>query len=572
MLGSAESGRCSFAGDRGLADSASPSASLTVDGPPGGVGRVRRWPTARSDRRAGIATTSASVDDSEREVRRRVRFCVSQGVGSVGGVGQRWSVEQVESIAPNPAAVTAAQPLATSTRWGGLGADDRVLWGSCQGSGNEPYDTMVDHVGVGFRCTCPSRRVPCKHALALLLLWARGQVPEGVPAAPLEAWIARRVEASAPHTAPGHDADRSQPGDTVASSGRDGAPGSDASATDPAGEADDDATPPEPPDDDERDAARDERVEKMMAGLTELDRWLDDRIRTGLADPALARYATWDQLAARLVDARAGSLANRIRRLAGLVGASPDWHDDVLAELGILHLLSQAGRRIRDLPGPLADAVATTVGWQVRKADVLGGVPDTDTWIVAGRSDTREDRIEVRRHWLQGTESGRWALLLSFAAYQQSLDTSLEVGTAVHADLHRYPGPALRALMGRRYGEATIDGPPALTVAAACDEVGQMVAAEPWLERVPATLRATPTRDGERWVLGDETGTLPLLLPERRSPVESGLATLLAVSGGRAVDVTVEWTPHGIVALSIHLPDRTLDIGPRADASFVGAA
>ena len=34
---------------------------------------------------------------------------------------------------------------------------------------------------------------------------------------------------------------------------------------------------------------------------------------------------------------------------------------------------------------------------------------------------------------LGGTASGRWAMVLSFAAYRQSLDTSLVVGTAVHA-------------------------------------------------------------------------------------------------------------------------------------------
>jgi hypothetical protein len=245
---------------------------------------------------------------------------------------------------------------------------------------------------------------------------------------------------------------------------------------------------PEP----DRDRARDERVERMSAGLTELDRWLDDRMRTGLADPALAKYATWDELAARLVDAQAGSLANRIRRLAGLVGASPDWHGDVLAELGLLHLLAQAGRRLGSLPGPLADAVATTVGWQVRQADVLAGVPDTDTWIVAGRSDTREDRIEVRRHWLRGTTSGRWALLLSFAAYRQSLDTSLTVGTSITADLHRYPGPALRALIGTRHGDPTGPArPTAVDVATACDEVGSDAGAEPWLDRVPFTVDAS---------------------------------------------------------------------------------
>ena len=192
------------------------------------------------------------------------------------------------------------------------------------------------------------------------------------------------------------------------------------------------------------DRTRDERVARMREGLVELDRWLEDRIRTGLADPSLARYSTWDDLAARLVDARAGALANRIRRLAGLVGTDPDWHARVLAEIGVLHLLAQAGLRMPDLPGALADSVATATGWQVRQADVLAGVPDTDHWIVAGRSDTREDRIEVRRTWLRGAASGRWAMVLSFAAYRQSLDTSLTVGTSVHADLHRYPGPALR--------------------------------------------------------------------------------------------------------------------------------
>jgi hypothetical protein len=348
----------------------------------------------------------------------------------------RWSPEQVEAIAPSPAALTAARPLTTVTRWAGLGADDRAVWGSCRGSGAEPYDTMVDHVGVASRCTCPSRRHPCKHVLALLLLWSHGDVPDTAAPARVANWVdARRL----PDARTG-----SEDAPTDAGAGADPDAAAAAAAASSAGDSTPTPAVDPTPDGDvpelDRDRARDERVERMSAGLTELDRWLDDRMRTGLADPALAKYATWDELAARLVDAQAGSLANRIRRLAGLVGASPDWHGDVLAELGLLHLLAQAGRRLGSLPGPLADAVATTVGWQVRQADVLAGVPDTDTWIVAGRSDTREDRIEVRRHWLRGAATGRWALVLSFAAYRQSLDTSLTVGTAMAADLHRYPG------------------------------------------------------------------------------------------------------------------------------------
>jgi hypothetical protein len=294
---------------------------------------------------------------------------------------------------------------------------------------------------------------------------------------------------------------------------------------------------------------RDDRIARMAAGLGELDRWLDDRMRTGLADPSLAGYTTWDGLAARLVDAQVGGLANRVRRLAG-------------------HLLATSGRQLGSLPVGLADSVAAVIGWQVRQADVLGGVPHTDHWVVMGRSDTREDRIEVRRIWMRGATTGDWAMVLSFAAYRQSLDDTLPVGTQVHADVFRYPGSvALRVLIGPRHGEAQ-PAPLVIgsTVVAACGHIGQALASEPWLERYPVCVLAAPARAGRRWVLSDSDGSLPLV------DGVSGVGTLLACSAGRPVTVTAEWTPAGLVPLTVHLDDRAVDIGPVADASFVGAA
>lgn len=457
-------------------------------------------------------------------------------MGNVAGV-ERWTLEQVVAVAPSPARFAAAEALAVPSRWVALGADGRAAWGRCRGSGREPYDTMVDHAEVAWRCTCPSRSQPCKHALALLVLWVRGQVPAASAPAAVAAWVA------------GHG-----PRDT----------GSELPA--PAADASPAARPDEPG---ERDRTRDQRLARLRDGLTDLDRWLDDRIRTGLADPALARYTTWDTLAARLVDARAGALANRVRRLAGVVGTRPDWHEHVLAELGVLHLLAQAGQRVSDLPPALADAVATACGWQVRQADVLAGVPDTDTWIVAGRSDTREDRIEVRRVWLHGTGTERWAMILSFAAYRQSLDESLTVGTAIEADLHRYPGGGWRALVGTVHGTSapgTVCSPPAVDVASACAVIGRALAAEPWLDRLPVTVRATVTRRAGQWVLSDDTGSLALA---QDAP---GLAVVLAASAGAPINLTAEWTADGAVPLTVHLDDRVLDVGPRADPSFVSAA
>src|SRR5688572_20826632 len=185
---------------------------------------------------------------------------------------------------------------------------------------------MVDHADVAWRCSCPSRSQPCKHALALLAMWVRGQAPAAAAPPAVAHWVdtlVRRVEPS--------------PG---SGGGGDGGAGGSAEGLG-ATEADDER-PDAAPGDLER--SRDERIARLQQGLVELDRWLDDRMRTGLSDPSLARYATWDDLAARLVDARAGALANRVRRLAGVVGARPEWHEVVLAELGILHLLAAAGR------------------------------------------------------------------------------------------------------------------------------------------------------------------------------------------------------------------------------------
>jgi hypothetical protein len=484
----------------------------------------------------------------------------------------RWSIEQVVALAPTPARYAAAEALAVPSRWVALGADDRAVWGRCRGSGREPYDTMVDHAHVAWRCDCPSRSQPCKHALALLAMWVRGHAPSAAAPPAVASWVDAHARARSATTP-----------DPSASAG--GATG--------AADADDDRDGDEAPDGPapvDLTRSRDERIARLEQGLVELDRWLDDRVRTGLSDPSLGRYETWDDLAARLVDARAGALANRVRRLAGVVGSRPDWHEVVLAELGILHLLAQAGRRVPELPPPLADAVATACGWLVRQADVRAGVPDTDTWVVAGRSDTREDRIEVRRVWLRGRRSGRWAMVLSFAAYRQSLDTSLVVGAELTADLHRFPGPSVRALVGIVHDAAGVaPPPPAVTIAEACDEIGAWFAAEPWLDRVPVTVRATPTVAHGRWVLTDATGSLALTdragddvtdrapgrAPGRTSgggADQGGRAALLAASAGAPVDITVEWTLDGAVPLTVHLPDRALDIGPRADATFVSAA
>ncbi len=338
-----------------------------------------------------------------RQGRRRVGE--HAGVGGVPSgasfVVTRWSPEQVEAIAPSPAALSAARPLTTVTKWGGLGADDRAVWGSCRGSGAEPYDTMVDHVGVGVRCTCPSRRHPCKHVLALLLLWSNGDVADATPAhrgrrlarctQGVRHPYGRLTRTHAQSTADRTDTDtgnavRDQSDDAVTASRRggrtsqrryriatglatSGSSGCSPGSPNSTGGSTTGCAPVSPT----------RRWRSTPRGTTWRPAW------------SMRKRAAWPI-------ASAGWPGSSVRRPTGTATCWPN--------SGLLHLLAQAGRRLGSLPGPLADAVATTVGWQVRQADVLAGVPDTDTWVVAARSDTREDRIEVRRHWLRGVSVG----------------------------------------------------------------------------------------------------------------------------------------------------------------------
>src|SRR3954454_6582888 len=91
-----------------------------------------------------------------------------------------WTTGTVEGLAPDTASVTAARRLARPAPWSELGHDQRSLWGLCKGSGAKPYQVQVDlQEGPAYKCSCPSRKFPCKHALALLLLLATGHVAEG---------------------------------------------------------------------------------------------------------------------------------------------------------------------------------------------------------------------------------------------------------------------------------------------------------------------------------------------------------------------------------------------------------
>jgi hypothetical protein len=105
------------------------------------------------------------------------------------------SLDKIEAIAPDQASLSAARKLLKPGLWSGLAADGGgLLWGECQGSGATPYRVAVSEPDTGYKCTCPSRKFPCKHSLGLMWLRAEGKTAFETSAAPewVQDWVRRR--------------------------------------------------------------------------------------------------------------------------------------------------------------------------------------------------------------------------------------------------------------------------------------------------------------------------------------------------------------------------------------------
>lgn len=426
------------------------------------------------------------------------------------------TTEQALSLAPDQESAKTARALATPRPWSSLGRDDRAIWGACQGSGKDPYKVQIDWLGgPAFKCTCPSRKFPCKHGLALLLLLAAqpGEFGEAAPE-----WVAEWLNT------------RDQKVEKSAAAAK-------AKRADPAAPVDEKAQA--------RRAA--DRVARVRQGLADLSLWLADLVAQGIASAPGRPYSFWDQPAARLVDAQAPGVARLVRELAGIAASGEAWQHRFVAALGRLHLLINAFERLDALAAAEMADVRAAVGFTASQEQILAGEPAVrDRWTVAGQYVEQEERFRVQRTWLIGAATARAALLLEFAAGPAAaFKTTLMPGLTVDAELCFFPGAApLRALVRQVHAVDQRPRRPAVLagaapVAAAAASFRDRLALNPWIETQPASLSAvTPVRAaGGTWTVRDETGAgLPL-----RATDPNILFPLLALSGGRPLDLFGEW-------------------------------
>lgn len=107
-----------------------------------------------------------------------------------------WTAEQIIALAPDNSSAKSGRGLASASKWQTRGANENAIWGECQGSGKNPYQTSIDLTEPTFKCSCPSRKFPCKHGLGLFLLWANQQntFNKTQPPAWVSEWLEKREQ------------------------------------------------------------------------------------------------------------------------------------------------------------------------------------------------------------------------------------------------------------------------------------------------------------------------------------------------------------------------------------------
>ena len=320
------------------------------------------------------------------------------GSASLIAMPARWSADSVLDLAPDESSRRSGAALGRSAPWSGAGVAGDLLWGLCAGSGKNPYQVVVDLGGPAYKCSCPSRKFPCKHALGLLLNWANGTVPEeSAPADFAAAWLAdRRARAEKAEKS----VVRTDPADSGSSAGSSPVAGQAAAARQARQRAE-------------------QRAERVANGLTELRSWLRDQVLVGLSATSAGRRSARghaDEIAARMIDAQAPGVAGVLRGLSEVPGSGEGWPGRLLGEYAQLQLLARAHQRLGELPPELAATVRSRVGYPTSRADVLARPAVTDRWAVLGVRDLVDGNVPGRRIWLRGADSGRWAMLLTFAA------------------------------------------------------------------------------------------------------------------------------------------------------------
>ncbi len=317
-----------------------------------------------------------------------------------------------------------------------------------------------------------------------------------------------------------------------------------------------------------REAAQRRRAEEtrnaVSAALDELDQWIADQLRLGLAGFVDACGERCRRIAARLVDLKATALAGRIdelpARLMSLRGEERP--DAAIRELGKLVLLAKAWRAAPE-DAELKRLVSTSETREQVLANADAVQVESDWEVLGEKIETRRDGLVSHATWLLDLNSGtpRFAMLLDFFPASAGRRSGAFVpGDRFKARLVFYPARhPLRALVAERLGDLTPRAWPAFVTGGASDPLStcsDFRDSSPWLSEGPVILPAGVILLDERgdgwWQAADDQHGIALPVAGTLNQILLGvdLTATAAIWNGARLDLLASQSKMGRLDLS----------------------
>ena len=169
------------------------------------------------------------------------------------------TTEQIAGLAPSNYFLKTSRGFAAIEKWLSLHRDKYAAWGEFPVNQKPPIQTSLMLDRLAFNCSCASRRFPCSHGLGLLFLLA--EQPNAFSQSRPPSWVTDWLDRHQKRL------DERQRRETA-------------------------VAPPH---------RRDKQLAHIQAGLAELELWLNDLVRNGLAAVRRKPAQYWTQMANRLV-------------------------------------------------------------------------------------------------------------------------------------------------------------------------------------------------------------------------------------------------------------------------------
>jgi hypothetical protein len=305
-----------------------------------------------------------------------------------------------------------------------------------------------------------------------------------------------------------------------------------------------------------------ERLERATNGMDDLEAWLLDTARRGLATVASEDPRWWESIASRMADASMTGLSRTLRLLGQIPSSSSDWAEKTAAVLAGCYLAVRAFRKRDSFPETLLFDLQNFIGINTKKEEVLtSGERVNDIWAVVGQiEEALENNLKARRTWFLGGKTGRYAFLLDFKFGSDDFPPGFAPGEIRQGILAFYPSAFPQRTLAPDnlvFVPKKIEKLPGF---ADFDTFAQAyavaVAAQPFLQIFPAAFsEVIPQARGGRFFLIDKNEkSLPLNVAENDG------WRLLALSGGHPAGVFGEWDGSAFKPLSAAAEGRFVAI------------